>query len=116
MHLRWAEAGNLGTNAIVGGGVPAAAGAAWAHKHAGTDNVAVTYFGDGAINIGSTLESFNLAGAWKLPICFFVENNQYAVSTHVAEVTAETRATIHRAGQGSRDLRGCLTATRTGDP
>ena len=46
----------------------------------GTDDVAVTYFGDGAINIGSTLETFNLAGAWKLPICFFIENNQYAVS------------------------------------
>ena len=53
MHLRWLEAGALGTNAIVGGGVPLAAGAAWAHQHAGTDRVAVTYFGDGAINIGS---------------------------------------------------------------
>jgi len=55
MHLRWLEAGALGTNAIVGGGVPLAAGAGWAHKHAGTDRVAVTYFGDGAVNIGSVL-------------------------------------------------------------
>ena len=46
MHLRWLEAGALGTNAIVGGGVPLAAGAGWAHKHAGTDRVAVTYFGE----------------------------------------------------------------------
>ncbi|MFA7670180.1 MAG: thiamine pyrophosphate-dependent enzyme, partial [Burkholderiaceae bacterium] len=91
MHLRWEEAGALGTNAIVGGGAPLAAGAAWAHKHAGTDAVAVTYFGDGAVNIGSVLESMNLAAAWKLPLCFFIENNLYAVSTHVSEATAEPR-------------------------
>ena len=91
MHLRWDEAGVLGTNAIVGGGVPLAAGAAWAHKHAGTDHIAVTFFGDGAVNIGSVLETMNLAAAWSLPLCFFIENNQYAVSTHINEVTAETR-------------------------
>jgi len=91
MHLRWAEAGNLGTNAIVGGGVPMAAGAAWAHKQAGTDDVVYTYFGDGATNIGSVLETMNLAAAWKLPLCFFIENNRYAVSTHIEETTAEPR-------------------------
>ena len=91
MHLQWVEAGALGTNAIVGGGVPLAAGAAWAHQHAGTDAVAVTYFGDGAVNIGSVLETMNLAAAWKLPLCFFIENNRYAVSTTVEEATAETR-------------------------
>jgi 2-oxoisovalerate dehydrogenase E1 component len=100
MHLQWLEAGAIGTNAIVGGGVPLAAGSAWAHRHAGTDAVSVTYFGDGATNIGSTLETFNLAGAWKLPICFFVENNQYAVSTHVAEVTAEPRLSGRGPGFG----------------
>ncbi|AEQ09743.1 2-oxoisovalerate dehydrogenase beta subunit [Brucella melitensis NI] len=91
MHLRWAESGNLGTNAIVGGGVPMAAGAAWAHRRAGKGDVVYTYFGDGATNIGSVLETMNLAAAWKLPICFFIENNRYAVSTHVEEVTAEPR-------------------------
>jgi len=91
MHLQWLEAGATGTNAIVGGGVPVAAGSAWAHRFAHTDAVAVTYFGDGAVNIGSTLETMNLAGAWRLPLCFFVENNQYAVSTHVSEATAEPR-------------------------
>jgi 2-oxoisovalerate dehydrogenase E1 component len=100
MHLQWLEAGAIGTNAIVGGGVPLAAGSAWAHKFAGTDRVAFTYFGDGAINIGSTLETFNLAAAWKLPICFFVENNRYAVSTNVAEVTAETRLSGRGPGFG----------------
>lgn len=91
MHLRWAEAGVLGTNAIVGGGVPMAAGAAWAHKRAGTGDVTVTYFGDGAVNIGSVLETMNLAAVWRLPLCFFIENNLYAVATSVAESTAEPR-------------------------
>lgn len=100
MHLRWREAGALGTNAIVGGGVPGAAGAAWAHKHAGTDNVAATYFGDGAVNIGSVLETMNLAAAWKLPLLFQIENNQYAVSTTVAEATGEPRLSARGPGFG----------------
>lgn len=91
MHLQWEEAGCMGTNAIVGGAVPQAAGFAWSDKHAGTDAVSVTYFGDGAINIGSVLETFNLAGAWKLPVCFFIENNHYAVSTTPEEATGEPR-------------------------
>jgi 2-oxoisovalerate dehydrogenase E1 component len=100
MHLQWKEAGAMGTNAIVGGGVPLAAGYAWADRHAGTDAVAVTYFGDGAANIGSTLETFNLAAAWKLPVCFFIENNQYAVSTSVAEATGEPRLSARGPGFG----------------
>ena len=100
MHLRWADAGALGTNAIVGGGVPLAAGAAMAHKHAGTDDVAVTYFGDGAVNIGATLETMNLAAAWSLPIMFFIENNGYAVATRVDEATRETRLSARGLGFG----------------
>ena len=100
MHLQWEEAGAIGTNAIVGGGVPLAAGSGWAHRHAGTKNVAVTYFGDGAANIGSTLESFNLAAAWKIPVCFFIENNLYAVSTTVFEATGEPRLSARGPGFG----------------
>jgi 2-oxoisovalerate dehydrogenase E1 component len=100
MHLQWGEAGAIGTNAIVGGGVPLAAGSGWAHQHAGTNNVAVTYFGDGAANIGSTLESFNLAAAWKVPVCFFIENNLYAVSTTVFEATGEPRLSARGPGFG----------------
>ena len=100
MHLQWKAAGAIGTNAIVGGGVPLAAGSAWAHRFAGTDAVAVTFFGDGASNIGSTLETFNLAAAWGLPICFFIENNQYAVSTSVYEATAEPRLSARGPGFG----------------
>ncbi|MDA3644469.1 thiamine pyrophosphate-dependent enzyme [Saccharopolyspora indica] len=98
MHLQWKEAGAMGTNAIVGGGVPQAAGFAWSAKQAGTDAVSVTYFGDGAVNIGSVLETLNLAAAWRLPVCFFIENNRYAVSTHVDEVTAEPRLSARGLG------------------
>jgi 2-oxoisovalerate dehydrogenase E1 component len=98
MHLQWREAGAMGTNAIVGGGVPQAAGFAWNQLHAGTDAVSVTYFGDGAVNIGAVLETFNLAAAWKLPVCFFIENNQYAVSTPVGKSTAEPRLSARGLG------------------
>ena len=100
MHLQWREAGAMGTNAIVGGGVPQAAGFAWNMLHSGSDAVSVTYFGDGAVNIGSVLETFNLAAAWKLPVMFFIENNQYAVSTPVAKATGEPRLSGRGAGFG----------------
>jgi 2-oxoisovalerate dehydrogenase E1 component len=100
MHLQWREAGAMGTNAIVGGGVPQAAGFAWNMLHSGSDAVSVTYFGDGAVNIGSVLETFNLAAAWKLPVMFFIENNQYAVSTPVAAATGEARLSGRGPGFG----------------
>jgi 2-oxoisovalerate dehydrogenase E1 component len=98
MHLRWRAAGAMGTNAIVGGGVPQAAGFAWSQRAAATDSVTVTYFGDGAVNIGSVLESLNLAAAWHVPLCFFIENNQYAVATTVREATAEPRLSARGLG------------------
>ena len=100
MHLQWLEAGALGTNAIVGGGIPFATGNAWAQKHAGTSDATVAYFGDGSAQIGSVLESLNLAAAWKLPIAFFIENNLYAVSTNVSEVSADTRLSVRGQGFG----------------
>ena len=98
MHLQWFEAGALGTNAIVGGGVPLAAGNAWAQKHGGTEDITVAYFGDGAVNIGSVLETMNLASAWKIPLTFFIENNFYAVSTTVSEATGEQRLSARGLG------------------
>ncbi len=91
MHLRWVEAGAMGTNAIVGGGVPIANGLAWAKKRQGQGRVAYTFFGDGGAYIGAVPESMNLAALWNLPICFFIENNGYAVATKIAEQTRETR-------------------------
>lgn len=98
MHLQWLEAGALGTNAIVGGGAPIAGGNAWAQRFAGTDDVSINYFGDGSSQIGSVLESMNLAAAWKTPVLFFIENNLYAVSTHASEASADTRFSVR--GQG----------------
>src|SRR5690606_6417930 len=63
MHLQWLEAGALGTNAIVGGGAPIAAGNAWAQKHSGTTDVSINYFGDGSSQIGSYLESMLLSAS-----------------------------------------------------
>jgi 2-oxoisovalerate dehydrogenase E1 component len=104
MHLQWFEAGALGTNAIVGGGVPMALGNAWAQQHSSASgsgsDLTVTYFGDGAVNIGSVLESLNLASAWHLPVCFFMENNGYAVSTTVEEATGEPRLSARALGFG----------------
>jgi 2-oxoisovalerate dehydrogenase E1 component len=100
MHLQWLEAGALGTNAIVGGGVPMAAGNAWAQQRSGTGDFTVSYFGDGAANIGSVLETMNLAAAWHLPVCFFIENNGYAVSTTVEEATGEPRLSARALGFG----------------
>ncbi|WP_422758500.1 alpha-ketoacid dehydrogenase subunit alpha/beta [Paenarthrobacter sp. C1] len=114
MHLQWLDAGALGTNAIVGGGVPLAAGNAWAQRHDAEVapeaaesgmGVTVTYFGDGASNIGSTLETMNLAAAWRLPLCFYIENNLYAVSTHVADVTGEPRLAARGPGFGIKSWR-----------
>jgi len=100
MHLQWLEAGALGTNAIVGGGVPLAAGNAWNQLHSGTDDLTISYFGDGAVNIGSVLESMNLTAAWNVPLIFFIENNLYAVSTTVAEATKEDRLSGRGVGFG----------------
>lgn len=105
MHLQWHEAGALGTNAIVGGGVPLAAGNAFAQKRAGTTDLTVTYFGDGAVNIGSVLESLNLTSAWDIPLVFFIENNLYAVSTTVDEATRESRLSGRGVGFGILSLR-----------
>jgi len=91
MHLRWQEAGILGTNGIVGGGVPLATGVAWSRKMQNRDDVVVSFFGDGAINMGAVTESMNMAALYQVPICFFIENNLYAISTTLAESSRETR-------------------------
>lgn len=90
MHLRYIEAGILGTNAIVGGGIPLTTGAAYAEKHKQSGNVVVCFFGDGAVNQGAFHEACNLAGIWNLPIIYFIENNFYAVGTHAKDACAVT--------------------------
>ena len=81
MHLYDVERGNLGANAVVGGGLPAIVGAALAFKLRGEPRVAVAFFGDGATNIGTFHESLNLAQLWKVPALFVCEDNSWAEST-----------------------------------
>ncbi len=100
MHLRWQEAGVLGSNAIVGGNPPHAVGYAFADKMAGRDAVSVAFFGDGAMQNGASYEAMNLAALYDTPTIFFVENNLYAVSTHVREQTRETRLSARGLGLG----------------
>jgi acetoin:2,6-dichlorophenolindophenol oxidoreductase subunit alpha len=81
MHLYDVERGNLGANAVVGGGLPAITGAALAFKLRGEQRVALAFFGDGATNIGTFHESLNLAQLWQVPAVFVCENNHWAEST-----------------------------------
>jgi acetoin:2,6-dichlorophenolindophenol oxidoreductase subunit alpha len=81
MHLYDVERGNLGANAVVGGGLPAIVGAALAFKFRDEPRVAVAFFGDGATNIGTFHESLNLAQLWQVPAVFVCENNHWAEST-----------------------------------
>ena len=81
MHLYDMERGNLGANAVVGGGLPGIVGSALAFKMRGEPRVAVAFFGDGATNIGTFHESLNLAQLWTVPAVFVCENNHYAEST-----------------------------------
>jgi pyruvate dehydrogenase E1 component alpha subunit len=81
MHLYDVERGNLGANAVVGGGLPATVGAALAFKLRGEPRVALAFFGDGATNIGTFHEALNLAQLWRVPAVFVCENNHWAEST-----------------------------------
>ena len=85
MHIADFGSGMYGANGIVGAGAPIACGAAFAMKREGLGRVAVTFFGDGGINQGVVLESFNLAAIWDLPVVFVCENNQYAQTTPVED-------------------------------
>jgi len=80
MHIADLSQGMLSANGIVGGGIGIAVGAAFSAKYRGTDNVAVTFFGDGAINRSTFHESMNLAAIWNLPCVFVVENNNWAIT------------------------------------
>lgn len=88
MHICDLAKGNMGANAIVGGGLPIAVGGALAQKMHKTDHVTVTFFGDGASNQGTFHESLNLASVWKLPLVFVCENNGFAISVPVSQSTS----------------------------
>jgi len=88
MHIADPKSGNLGANAIVGGSVGIAAGAAFSAKHMGTKQVAVCFFGEGALGQGLLYEVMNMARLWDLPVIYVCENNMYNEYTHFSETTA----------------------------
>src|ERR1017187_10322762 len=88
LHIFDAANGNLGTNGIVGGGIPLAVGAALSAKRNGRGDVAVCFFGDGALNQGLLFEAINMAAIWRLPVVFVCENNGYGEFTASEDVTA----------------------------
>src|SRR5213080_2982321 len=88
MHIADQETGNLGANAIVGGSAGIATGAAMSAKMRGSDQVAVCFFGEGALGQGLLYECMNMASLWKLPVIYACENNLYNEYTHYSETTA----------------------------
>lgn len=88
MHIADPASGNLGANAIVGGSAGIATGAAFSAKFRGTKQVAVCFFGEGALGQGLLYETMNLAKLWSLPVIYVCENNMYNEYTHFSETTA----------------------------
>ena len=88
MHIADPATGNLGANAIVGGGAGIATGAAFASKYLRQGRVAVCFFGEGALGQGVLYEEMNLAQLWTLPVIYICENNMYNEYTHCSETTA----------------------------
>jgi len=84
MHLTDISVGMMPSNAIVGANIPIATGAALGFKLRGEERVSISFFGDGAANIGAFHEGINLAAVKNAPVIFICENNQYAASTHIS--------------------------------
>ena len=95
MHLFDAGRHFMGGHGIVGGHIPLAAGLAFAAKYRGTDQVAICYFGEAAVNIGAFHEALNMASVWKLPVIFLCENNRYGMGTAFERVAAVTDVVEH---------------------
>ncbi len=118
MHIADPETGNLGANAIVGGSAGIATGAAFSAKRLGTGQVAVCFFGEGALGQGLLYETMNLASLWQLPVLYVCENNLYNEYTHTAETTAgeimaRARAFgIHAEAVDGQDVRAVFAVAR----
>jgi len=115
MHIADQDTGNLGANAIVGGSAGIATGAGLSIKMRKSDQVAVCFFGDGALGQGLFYESANMAQLWKLPVIYVCENNQYNEYTHNTETAAGELAArgrafgIHTVEVDGQDVRAVYT-------
>ena len=86
MHIADIPGGNLGATGVVGGGIPTAVGIGLALQMHRSEQILLSYFGDGATNEGEFHESLNMASTWKLPVVFICDNNQYGMSMHMSKV------------------------------
>lgn len=117
MHIADPATGNLGANAIVGGSMGIATGAAFSAKTLKTGGVAVCFFGEGALGQGVLYEEMNLAQLWKLPVIYVCENNMYNEYTHYSETTAGdilargTAFGVHAESVDGQDVRAVNAAT-----
>lgn len=100
MHMADVATGNLGANGIVAGGVPMAAGVGLSIQLQQQDRVVLVFFGDGAANEGAFHESLNLAAIWSLPVVYFCENNQYAMSMAITRASKLDRLSDRAAAYG----------------
>lgn len=105
MHIAAFETGSLGALAVVASGIPLAVGAALAFQMRREDRVAVPFTGDAGSNTGNWHEGLNMAAAWKLPVVFVLENNQYGVSTRIDDVTNIHDLSLRAAGYGIPGVR-----------
>jgi TPP-dependent pyruvate/acetoin dehydrogenase alpha subunit len=118
MHIADQDTGNLGANAIVGGSAGIATGAAMSSKRRGTGQVAVCFFGDGALGQGLLYEAMNMASLWKLPVLYICENNLYGeytpnVETTAGDMLARPRAFgIHAEEVDGQDVRSVYAAAQ----
>jgi pyruvate dehydrogenase E1 component alpha subunit len=118
MHIADPETGNLGANAIVGGSAGIATGAALSARMRGTDQVAVCFFGDGALGQGLLYESMNMASLWKLPVIYVCENNLYGEytpgnETIAGEILSRPRAVgVHAESVDGQDVQAVFTTMK----
>jgi len=100
MHIAAPEIGIVGCSAIAGAGIPIAAGVGLSIKMRGSNQVCVSFFGDGASNTGAFHEGMNMAAVWKLPVIYVLENNMYAISVASARSTKLKNISERAAGYG----------------